>query len=106
MYVVAVVPLERPEKYASAIEQKNALLASTSVKGIVVLAPPHVPVFARRLPDDTVSVVARVISSVIRVAKAEWILTILGFALEYSAARSSERATMLLNSKTRKLVCV
>jgi len=38
--------LASPDKYASAIEQKNTLLEGTSVKGSVMLPAPHVPVSA------------------------------------------------------------
>jgi hypothetical protein len=48
LYAVAVVPLVSAEKYASAIEQKKMLLEGTSVNGSVMLAPPHVPVSARK----------------------------------------------------------
>jgi hypothetical protein len=50
LYVVGVVPLVRPEKYASAIWQKKKL-PPTSVKGSVVIAPPQVPVSAGRRLD-------------------------------------------------------
>jgi len=50
LYVVAVVPLVRPEKYASAIWQKKPLPA-TSVNGRVTIAPPQVPVSAGRRLD-------------------------------------------------------
>src|SRR5262249_8475240 len=45
LYVVGLVPLARPGKNASAIWQKNEL-PITSVKGTVVVTPPHVPVSA------------------------------------------------------------
>jgi hypothetical protein len=45
LYVVALVPLVRPEKYASAIWQKNTLLP-TSVKGSVIIWPEQLPVSA------------------------------------------------------------
>jgi hypothetical protein len=50
LYVVAEVPLVRPEKYASAIEQKK-ILPITSVNGTVVIVPPHVLVSAGRRLD-------------------------------------------------------
>jgi hypothetical protein len=55
LYVVAVVPLVNPEKNASAIAQKKMLLGDTSVNGIVVLAPPQVPVVACSRVDAAVS---------------------------------------------------
>jgi hypothetical protein len=53
LYVVGVVPFVRPEKNASAIWQKNRL-PITSVKGSVVIAPPHVPVSAGRRLDASI----------------------------------------------------
>jgi hypothetical protein len=50
LYVVCVVPLVRPEKYASAIWQKKPLPA-TSANGRVTIAPPQVPVSAGSLID-------------------------------------------------------
>ena len=47
-------PLVKPEKKASAIEQKKKLLEGTSVNGSVMLEPPHVPVSARRRLDAIV----------------------------------------------------
>jgi hypothetical protein len=46
LYVVGVVPLVSPEKYDSAMEQKKMFAGSTSSNGIVMLAPPHVPVWS------------------------------------------------------------
>jgi hypothetical protein len=48
------VPLVIPVKYAEAIEQKNMFEAGTAVKGIVILAPPQVPVSARIAVDTAV----------------------------------------------------
>jgi hypothetical protein len=45
LYVVAEVPLVKPEKKASAIWQKKGL-DITSVNGTVVVTPPQVPVSA------------------------------------------------------------
>jgi hypothetical protein len=52
LYVVGVVPFVRPEKYASAIWQKNGL-AITSLKGtvVIVIVKPQVPVSAGRRLD-------------------------------------------------------
>jgi len=50
LYVVGVVPLVRPEKYASAIWQKKELPA-TSVNGTVTIAPLQVSVSAGRRVD-------------------------------------------------------
>src|SRR5204863_330335 len=54
--VVPDVPLVSPEKKASAIEQKKLLLEGTSLNGNVMLAPPQVPVSARKPADTTVIV--------------------------------------------------
>jgi hypothetical protein len=64
--VVADVPLDSPEKYASAIEQKKTLPADTSVNGSVMLAPPHVPVSARRRLDAIVMINISAITSAAR----------------------------------------
>jgi hypothetical protein len=55
LYVVPDVPLVSPEKYASAIWQKKPLPA-TSVKGKVVVAPPQLPLSARRRLDAIVMI--------------------------------------------------
>jgi hypothetical protein len=64
--VVADVPLDSPEKYASAIEQKKTLPAATSVNGSVMLAPPHMPVSARRRLDARVMINISAITSAAR----------------------------------------
>ena len=44
-----MVPFVKPEKYASAIAQKNMFPPGTSTNGSVSMAPEQVPVSARRL---------------------------------------------------------
>jgi hypothetical protein len=59
LYVVALVPLVRPEKYASAIWQKKRL-AATSVNGTLVIPPPQVPVSAGNLVDaNTITTIVK-----------------------------------------------
>ena len=47
------MPLVRPEKKASAIEQKKGL-EDTSVNGTIIIEPPQVPVSARKALEAAV----------------------------------------------------
>jgi len=65
--------LDKPEKYASAIEQKKTLPADTSVKGSVMLTPPQVPVSACNRVDNNGRLTINEMIRVIRDAIAELI---------------------------------
>src|SRR5215470_13983088 len=67
LYVVVDVPLASPEKYASAIWQKNPL-PITSVNGSVIDWPEHVPVSARRRVEATVRLMISEMTIVTRIA--------------------------------------
>src|SRR5215470_15941472 len=81
LYVVADVPLARPEKNASAIWQKKGLLI-TSVKGSVIISPPQVPVSARWRVDRTVRLIISETSRAIRIANLRF--SLIGFSISSS----------------------
>ena len=61
------MPFVSPEKNAEAIEQKKTLPEGTSVNGMVMLAPPHVPVVsmsARSLAESAVTVIKSIKSAI------------------------------------------
>jgi hypothetical protein len=53
LYVVADVPFVSPAKYASAIAQKKMFDEGTSVNGMAIICPPHVPVESARSRVDS-----------------------------------------------------
>jgi hypothetical protein len=80
--------LVRPEKNASAIEQKNTLAAGTSVKGSVTLAPSHIPVSACNRTDSAVMLTINEMSRLVRMAMLALIPMRFSFWSDRKVARS------------------
>jgi hypothetical protein len=101
------VPLVRPEKYASAIEQKKTLAADTSLKGNVVETPPQLPtVSACNRVDRTVTLTINEMSRVVRIAKLVLILIMFSFGLISKCAYSVDAAADRICSTGKALQLV